>query len=140
MEISFLMILVCAVVSIILGSLWYGPILFGKAWMRLNKVDPECMKDPVKRKEMQKQAMPAYILQLVLSIVQIYILAMFVSMGTNALATSLLVWLGFLMPMAAQGSMWNSDTKKNNQARFLVVAGFNLVLSILLGLIIGAWM
>ncbi len=140
MEISFLMILVCAVVSIILGSLWYGPMLFGKIWMRLNKIDPECMNDPVKRKEMQKQALPAYILQLVLSIVQIYILAMFVSMGNNALATSLLVWVGFLMPMSAQGSMWNSDTKKNNQSRFLVVAGFNLALSILLGLIIGAWM
>ncbi len=140
MEISFLMVLVCAVVSIIIGSLWYGPMIFGKAWMRLNKIDPECMNDPVKRKEMQKQAMPAYILQLVLSIVQIYVLAMFVSMGTNALATSLLVWLGFLMPMSAQGSMWNNDTKKNNQTTFLIVAGFNLVLSIALGLIIGAWM
>jgi hypothetical protein len=89
---------------------------------------------------MQKQAMPAYILQLILSIVQIYVLAKFISVGGDALTTSLLVWLGFLMPMSAQGSMWNSDTKKNNQARFLVVAGFNLVLSIALGLIIGTWM
>ncbi len=140
MEISFLMVLVCAVVSIIIGSLWYGPMIFGKAWMRLNNVDPECMNDPVKRKEMQKQALPAYILQLILSLIQIFILAKFISLGGNALTTSLLVWLGFLMPMAAQGSMWNNDTKKNNQTKFLIVAGFNLLLSIVLGLIIGAWM
>lgn len=140
MEISFLMVLVCAVVSIILGSLWYGPMIFGKAWMRLNNVDPECMNDPVKRKEMQKQALPAYILQLILSVVQIFVLAKFISLGGDALTTSLWVWLGFLMPMAAQGSMWNNDKKKNNQAKFLIVAGFNLILSIVLGLIIGAWM
>jgi hypothetical protein len=115
-------------------------MLFGKAWMRLNNVDPEYMNDPVKRKEMQKQALPAYILQLLLSLVQIFILAKFISLGGNALTTSLLVWLGFLMPMSAQGSMWNNDTKKNNQTKFLIVAGFNLILSIALGLIIGAWM
>ncbi len=134
------MVLVCAVVSIVIGSLWYGPMIFGKTWMRLNNVDPECMNDPVKRKEMQKQALPAYILQLLLSLIQIFVLAKFISLGGDALTTSLWVWLGFLMPMAAQGSMWNNDTKKNNQAKFLIVAGFNLILSIVLGLIIGAWM
>ena len=141
MEIHFLPVLVCAVISIILGSLWYGP-LFGKLWMRLIKADPECMTDPIKRKAAQKQAMPMYLLQFVLSIVEIWILAKFIALGSSAmsgLTTALWIFVGFIVPMAAGGSMWNSDSKKDNWNRFLLVAGFNRVLFIAFGLILSVW-
>ncbi len=140
MEVHFLPILVCAIISLILGSLWYGP-LFGKTWMRLMKVDEDCMSDPIKRKATQKQAMPLYILQFVLSLVQIWVLANFIVSGatSSGMVTSIWIFIGFILPMAAQGSMWNNDTKKDNWTRFFIVAGFNLVLFILLGIILSRW-
>lgn len=139
MTIHFLPILVCAIISLVLGGLWYGPI-FGKVWMHLMKVDEDCMADPVKRKAAQKQAMPLYVLQFVLSVVQIWILANFISAGlTSGVLTSLWIFVGFILPMAAQGSMWNNDTKKDNWTRFFIVAGFNLVLFILIGIILSHW-
>ncbi len=139
MEIHFLPVLACAVLSIILGSLWYGP-LFGKLWMRLMKVDEECMSDPIKKKAAQKQAMPLYLLQFVLSLLQIWVLAKFiVSSSGSGIGTALWILIGFILPMAAQGSMWNSDTKKDNWTRFLVVGGFNLVLFVILGFILSVW-
>ena len=140
MEIHFLPVLVCAIVSIILGSLWYGPI-FGKTWMRLMKVDADCMTDPVKRKAAQKQAMPLYLIQFLLSLLEIWVLAKFIASGfsSSGLCTALWIFVGFVLPMAAQGSMWNNDTKKDNWTRFSIVAGFNLVLFIVFGLILSVW-
>ena len=31
-EISWLAVALCAVSSLVLGGIWYSPILFGKAW------------------------------------------------------------------------------------------------------------
>ncbi len=141
MEISFLPVLVCAVVSMIIGMLWYGPILFGKTWARLIKADPDCVTDPIKRKEANKKAMPLYLIQFLLALFQIWVLAHFINGSSNssALTTSLWIWAGFIMPMAAGGSMWNNDSKKDNWQKFLIVAGFNLVLFIVFALILGAW-
>ena len=36
-EVNYLAVIIAAVVSLLFGFLWYGPI-FGKAWMRLNGV------------------------------------------------------------------------------------------------------
>jgi len=44
MEFNYLAILVAAIVPIILGFLWYNPILFGNAWMREAEMTPEKMK------------------------------------------------------------------------------------------------
>jgi hypothetical protein len=105
------------------------------------KVDEDCMSDPIKRKAAQKQAMPLYILQFVLSLVQIWVLANFIVSGSTSsgIVTSIWIFIGFILPMAAQGSMWNNDTKKDNWTRFFIVAGFNLVLFILLGIILSRW-
>jgi hypothetical protein len=140
MEIHFVPLLVCAIGCLVLGSIWYGP-LFGKTWMRLMKVDEDCMTDPVKRKAAQKQAMPLYILQFILSFIQIWVLAHFIAAGVTAsgLVTSIWIFIGFILPMAAQGSMWNSDSRKDNWTRFWIVGGFNLVTFIALGLVLSHW-
>lgn len=44
MEFNFLAILVAAIVPIILGFLWYNPMLFGNAWMRASGMTEEKMK------------------------------------------------------------------------------------------------
>ncbi|WP_248724570.1 DUF1761 domain-containing protein [Seonamhaeicola sp. ML3] len=44
MEFNFIAILVAALVPMILGFIWYGPMLFQKAWMKESGVTEEKMK------------------------------------------------------------------------------------------------
>lgn len=138
---NVLLILVCAVISMILGTLWYGP-LFGKAWMRLIKVDPDCFTDPVKKKDAQKKAMPLYAIQFVLSIFQFWVLAQFVD-GWGILAailSAVWIWLAFIMPTVAGSVMWgNNDSRKEAWQKFFIQAGFQLVIFIAAAVIISIW-
>ncbi|MBU3669053.1 MAG: DUF1761 domain-containing protein, partial [Candidatus Taylorbacteria bacterium] len=54
----YLTVLTCTILSIVIGSLWYGPI-FGKRWMALNNL-PDLSDDPVVRKGQMKHMYPAY--------------------------------------------------------------------------------
>jgi hypothetical protein len=137
MEINYIAVLVCAVLSLVIGSVWYGPI-FGRKWMEICKVTDM---DIEKRKEMQRKAMPLYVTQLLLSIVQIWVLAfMIISVKTTTgLGVSLLIWLGFIMPTVAGAAMWNNDTSKVKWARFLIQSGCQLVTSVVIALILVAW-
>lgn len=45
MELNFLAILVAAIVPLVLGFIWYGPMLFQNAWMRESGMTEEKMKN-----------------------------------------------------------------------------------------------
>lgn len=131
-------IIVCAVASMVLGSIWYGP-LFGKTWLRIigaSEMDIE------KRKEMQKKAMPLYFIQIILSIFQVWVLAYYIAgwVEASALTNALWIWAGFVMPTVAATAMWNNNPRKIAWAQFLVQAGYQLVAFIMFALILGAWM
>lgn len=141
MEIHFLAVLVGAIVSMVLGSLWYGPIL-GKTWMRLIKADPECFTDPVKKKESQKKAMPLYAIQFALSIFQFWVLAQFVTgWGTlGAVLSAFWIWAAFIMPTVAGSVMWgNNDNRKQAWQKFFIQAGFQLIVFVAVAIVLSIW-
>ena len=43
------------------------------------------------------------------------------------------------MPTVAGAAMWNNDSAKISWARFMIQAGYQLVLFVMFGLILGAW-
>ena len=136
MGINIWAILVCAVLSMVIGSIWYGP-LFGKLWMHINGVTHI---DAHKRKEMQKKMAPLYVVQFVLALFQIYILAHLT--GFNAMSgiiSGVLVWAGFVLPTTAGACMWNNESKKTAWSRFLVQVGYQLVCFVVFGAILGMW-
>lgn len=141
MEISFLAVLVCAIVSMILGSLWYGPLLFGKTWMKIIGVDESIMNDPIKKKEMQKKMLPAYLLQLVLSLLQIWILSHYISLWTDVSGAvrAIPIWLGFIMPTIATSLLWSNLPKSLAWKSFFIQSGYYLVSFIIFGLILASW-
>lgn len=130
-------ILVCAVVAMVLGFVWYGP-LFGKAWMRLTGCADM---DEAKRKEMQKKAMPMYLVQFVLVLVQIFVLATYSITFAPVISVinALWIWLGFVMPTIAGSYMWSGDSRKNAWTKFFIQAGFQLVSFLVFGAILGLW-
>lgn len=138
-EVNYFAVLVCAIVSMIVGSIWYGPI-FGKKWMEIIGVDPESMKDPVKAKEMQKSMWKSYLLQFVLSILQIYILANY-TVGSLSVSSAIFnafwIWLGFVMPTIVGSVLWTNDSQK--MSRFLIQSGYQIVMFVIYGFILGIW-
>ena len=137
MEINYLAVLVSAVLSMVIGGIWYGP-LFGKLWFKVVGADAS---DLEARKEMQKKAGPLYLIQFVLSLFQVFVLAVIINVFTNmsALETALWMYAGFIVPMVAAGAMWNNDSKEVSWTRFWIQAGYQLILFIMFGLILGFW-
>ena len=137
MEINYWAVLVCAVISMIVGFVWYG-LIFKNVWIRIIKATPD---DLAKREAMQKSAGPLYLVQFLLTILQLYILAHYIAGWTDAtgVENSLWIWLGFIVPTIAGSSMWNNDSAKVSWARFGIQAGYQLVMFVIYGLILGMW-
>ena len=137
MEINYLAILAAAVLSMVVGYIWYGP-LFGKKWMEIVGVDEN---DLAARKEMQKNSMPLYIVQFLITVGQLYILTEFIkgSTGVSGVEVAVWLWAGFVLPTVAALSMWTTDASKVKWARFLIQGGYFLVMFIIFGYIIGNW-
>ena len=145
-ETNYLVLLVVAIANMILGMLWYGPLMFGKFWMRYNGVadkDGNMLISKEEFKKKQKEAGPLYFVQFLLSLVTAYVLFMYVKYipGDNyGLGTAFSLWLGFIMPMAAAGVIWSNI--ESNQMRlkvFLVTSVYQLISIILSAYIIWVW-
>ena len=92
---NWLGIIVAAIVSVIIGIIWYSPVLFGKSWMRLQG------KNPRDAGRMMKGAGPSYILILVAAMISAIVLQLLISslnIGSawTGAALGLMVWIGFV--------------------------------------------
>ncbi len=138
LQINYVAVLVCGVLAMVLGAIWYGP-LFGKKWMEIvgtNAIDIE------RRKEMMKGVWKLYLAQFVLTLFQLCVLAWYIGtleMLSSGVHTAFSIWLAFVIPTIAASSMWNNDRAKVSWARFLIQAGYQLVTFVTFGLILGFW-
>lgn len=137
MEINYVAVIVCAALSMIIGFVWYG-LLFGRIWTRIIGATES---DLEARRQMQKKAGPLYGVQFLLTLIQVYILAQVINTWTDASGTLVALWiyLGFIVPTVAAGSMWNNDSRKIAWSRFGIQAGYYLVLFLVFGLVLGFW-
>ena len=97
-SLNWLAILVAAISTMVVGFLWYSPILFAKPWMREMGYDPN---DKAKVQEMQKSAGPAYGGSFVASLVSAFTLALILQglRGEDlhfGIMASFHIWLGFV--------------------------------------------
>lgn len=134
-EVNYLVIGACAVLGMVLGTIWYGP-LFGKQWCKLNGVDPN---NKVEVARMKQGMVPVMVLQFLLTLFQVYVLFHYIK-GAEAdmsgLSNALWIWAGFIVPTLAAGVMWTNESRKQQKKRFLLQAGFNLVTMVAFALVI----
>ena len=137
MVINYWAIAACAVPSMVIGFIWYGP-LFGKKWAEIIGATAQTAEE---RKKMQATAGPLYAVQFVLSIFQVWVLAYYIAGWQDApgVVNALWIWAAFVMPVVAGASMWNNDSGKVKWTRFLLQSGYQLVLFIVYGLILSSW-
>lgn len=137
LEINYLAILAGAVLAMIVGSVWYGP-LFGKKWMQIVGVD---FKDEEAKKKMQKGVGYLYFIQFILILFQVLVLAHLISDTTMAggLERALWIWGAFVIPTLAGAVMWTNEQDRVKWARFLIQGGYQLVIFIIFGLLLQFW-
>lgn len=133
-EFNYLAVVVAAIVSMVIGSLWYSPMLFGKKWMKLMGWSPEEM-------EKRKKGMGmAYLWMFIGSLVMAYVLSYF--LGYSQAATlvegawvGFWAWLGFVAPVMLGGMLWEGKPKE----LYLINSGHNLVNLLVMGAILAVW-
>lgn len=128
-QLNYLAVFVAAVSTFLLGSLWYAPFLFGKAWMKENNFKEEDLKQG-----MAKILISALVLELVMA----FNLAAFI--GTEAdLAFGLTAGFaaGFGWVAFGLGVTYLFDRKTFRH--WAIDAGYHTVAFCIMGAILGAW-
>ncbi|HEY0908222.1 MAG TPA: DUF1761 domain-containing protein [Candidatus Paceibacterota bacterium] len=130
-------ILVSVVASVVLGFIWYGP-LFGKKWMELNG-----MKMPDPKPGFSVMVKPI-IISLIGAFFASFVLARLIAVGSaylgfsgisNGLATALMVWVGFVVPVLFNFAGWEGKSWK----LFFINGGYWLAYLLIAGAVIAAW-
>jgi hypothetical protein len=129
-DMNYLAVLVAAIVPMVLGALWYSPLLFADRWMRAVGRTREELGD----------AALGYLLSAVAALVTSYALARVVRWAEvddllNGALVGLLAWLGFVATVLAVTTYFGGRPRE----LWLINAGYQLVALVLIGAIHGAW-
>jgi hypothetical protein len=138
MDTNYIAILVCGVLAMVLGFIWFGP-LFGKKWMEITGANRH---DEERRKEMMKGVWKLYIAQFILVLFQAWVLSMYLGSWTEtrlAVESTLWIWAAFVIPTVAGSCMWNNDSGKVSWAKFLLQGGYQLALFVMFALVLSMW-
>ena len=136
-SLNWLPILVAAISTMVVGFLWYSPLLFAKAWMREMGYDPN---DKASVEEMKKNAGPAYGGSFVASLLSAFTLALILhALRSEDLHTGLMlgfhVWLGFVATVQFTGALFAKQSMK----LFAINTGYQLVCYLVMGTILTLW-
>ena len=129
-DINFWAVLVSALLTFIIGSLWYSPVMFAKAWMKELGFTPEGMSNS----SMVKIFSLAFLLMLIIA----FNLAAFIGPESD--------WQFGAMAGGLAGLGWvataigiNYLFERRSFRFWLINAGYMVVSFTLMGAILGAW-
>ena len=130
-DINLVAVLVAAVLSMVVGFVWYGKPLFASAWMK---------ETGLKEKDIAEGPGTGYALTMLGALVEAYVLAHFIDY-TDAVTwldgalTALWLWAGFV----AYALGVNYIFAKRSFRLWTIDAGYFLVLLLLQGALLAVW-
>jgi hypothetical protein len=132
-----LLAVAAALSTMLIGFLWYSPVLFAKPWMREMGIDPE---NKAGSAETKKSAGPAYAGSMVAALVSAFILAMFLhEFHAGSISLGVLVgfhvWLGFVATVQFTSALFTKQSMK----LFAINTGYQLVCYLVMSVILTAW-
>jgi len=130
-------VLAASVATMVLGFLWYSPLLFARPWTILMGYDPE---DKAKLAEMQKGAGKMYGISFVASLLSAAVLAKIIAVTTvntalYGMKVGFAVWLGFVTTVQLTGVLFAKQPAK----LYLINTGYQLVCYLAMGAILAVW-
>jgi Protein of unknown function (DUF1761) len=139
LNINFVAVAVCVLLSFILGFVWYAA-LFMKPWTKEMGYDPNMRPD-------KKQMIKGVAVSVIGNFLFVWMLAFYLAgwqyfpnsneMSTMSFAvnSALSVWLGFFVPVHLSKIVW----EKHSWKLFFINSGYNLVSAILVAIILAYW-
>ncbi len=130
-------VLVTSVATMVIGFLWYSPLLFARPWMRLMGYDPD---DKAKLAEMQKEAGKLYGIAFVATLIAAAVLAKIIDLTSvvsifYGMKVGFGIWLGFVATTQLTGALFTKQPMK----LFLINTGYQLVCYMVMGAILAKW-
>jgi hypothetical protein len=134
---NYIAVALAAVASMVIGFVWYGPMLFAKPWMKYMGYSQKDLK-----KEQAKMG-PLYGISFVLAVLTAFVLSYMIVMAQNffeypklstGLITAFWMWLGFVMPVQATSAIFSTN---RSMGLFLINTGYQLACLLVMGLILG---
>jgi hypothetical protein len=130
-------VLLSALATMVVGFVWYSPLLFARRWTILMGYDPD---DKTKLAEMQKSAGPSYMLSLVASVLSAAVLGKIIAIATihtplYGIKMGLAVWLGFVTTVQLTNALFMRQPAK----LYAINTGYQLVCYVVMGAIMAAW-
>lgn len=129
-DVNYFAIVVAALVPMLLGAVWYSPVLFARPWMREVGRTPE---------ELTGAGL-GYGLSILAALVTSYALARIVRWAEvddvfNGAAVGVLVWLGFVATVLAVTTYFGGRSRK----LWAIDASYQLLSLAIMGAIHGIW-
>src|SRR5258708_2608088 len=136
-SLNLLAVLVAAIATMVVGFLWYSPLLFAKPWMKEMGYDAN---DKARMEEMKRSAGPAYGGSFLASLVSAFILALFLHwLRAQSLEFGLMVgfhvWLGFVATVQFTSALFT----KQSMRLFGINTGYQLVCYLAMAAILTVW-
>lgn len=134
MTANYLAIIIASVIAMVLGMGWYGA-LFGKVWAKIIGMKDPNELTPEEKKEMNKKSMPLYVIQLVMTLIMMWVLYFYVKswVTVSGVTASFFAWFGFVLPVQAANALWSGKPKAHAWGLFLITAGYQLICFIIAG-------
>lgn len=130
-KVNFWSVLLAAVSYLIVGSLWYSPLLFGKLWIKLNGF---CDEDLKSSRPLWKILILSFLSAVVSSFVIAAVLGPRQSPDFGAVVGAIIAICWITMSKLTDVLFENKPVKL-----FFLHAGFDLVSFMIMGAIVGYW-
>ncbi len=137
MGVNLWSVLAAAVATMILGFLWYSPLLFAKPWTLAMGYDPN---DKAKMEEMRKGAGKLYGITFIASLISAFVLGKVIEITTvnsifYGMKIGFAVWMGFVTTVQLTSTLF----KKRPIKLYLIDTGYQLVCYLVMGAILARW-
>jgi len=137
MGINWAAVVVAAIVWMVVGLLWYSPLLFARPWMLAMGFDPD---DKAAVQALRKAGHRLYGIAFVASLLSAAVLAKFFYATRTfsvlrGLEIAFAVWLGFVATVQLTGVLFG----RRNLRVFVIDTGYQLVGYVVAGAILAAW-
>jgi hypothetical protein len=130
-DINYIAVIVCTVISMLIGFVWYSFQLFGKQWM---------VAAGLKKDQIEKAPSTGYAIAVLSALLSSYVLAHFIDYSladtfVEGAMTGFWVWIGFV----ASSMAMNAAFEQRPATLFYINAGMQLVNLLIIGGILAVW-
>lgn len=125
MEVNVLAVVLATITMFAIGAFWYM-VPFGKIWGQIHGFEKLTKKQ---QDQMQKQMGPWYGVQLVVTIISAYVLAVLISLmpGESPYLIAFLVWAGFVLPTEASAMIFGGSPEGYVWHKILISTSESLI-------------